>query len=265
MKSKSLACLLAAAAFCAVSSVSHATAYFHNTGTTANGGGFSNWDGSNLDSPNSITQSTSVAYGGSGSSIKSQANYQGSGYTGRYHAMKTHNSGYHLGETGFYGFAFYLQSAWDFSGSQQYQLFQFIADYSSTGCDDWQPSTMVWIQGNKLATRRNYGSSACNRTTQSWTGLATVSAGVWHRIVIQAHWTNDSSGYLKLWFDGTKVLEKLNQAVTINDSREYRMDVGIYANSWHDQGYCTGSTNRQAWFDKVGTGSTFADADPAQW
>lgn len=266
MKSRKLVGLLAAAAFAAVTSVSHATATFHNTGTIANGGGFSNWDGSNLDSPCTITESTSVAYGGSGTSIKAQAVYQGSGYTGRYHAMKTHNDGYNLGDTGFYGFAFYLQSAWDFSGSQQYQLFQFIANYTGASCGEtWQPSAMVWIQGNQLASRRNYGPNACSRTTQSYTNLATVTAGVWHRIVIQAHWTNDSSGYYKMWFDGTKVLELLNQAVTINDGRQYRMDVGIYANSWHDQGFCTGSTNRQAWFDKVGIGSVFADADPAQW
>jgi hypothetical protein len=265
MKSRKLVSLLAAAAFCAATSVSQATAFFHNSGTTSDGGGFSNWDGSNLDSPDSITQSTSVVYPGTSSAIKCQANYQGTGYTGRYHAMKSHNSGYHLGETGFYGFAFYLSSSWDFSGSQQYQLFQFIANYTNTGCDDWQPSAMVWVSGSQLASRRNYGSSACSRTTQSYTGLAGVSSGAWHRIVIQGHWTDDSSGYYKLWFDGNKVLELLNQPVTINDGREYRMDVGIYANSWHDQNRCDGSGTRMAWFDKVGTGSTFADADPAQW
>jgi len=258
MKARLLAGLLAAAAFCAVTSVSPATVTFHNTGTVGSG-----WDGTNLDANCSIGDSTSVVYKGT-TAIKAIANYNG-GYTGRYHAMKTKNNAYHLGDTGFYGFAFYLQSAWDFSGSQQYQLFQFIADYSNTGCDDWQPSTMVWVAGNQLATRRNYGSSACNRTTQSFTGLASVSAGVWHRIVIQAHWTNDSTGYLKMWFDGTKVLEKLNQATTINDGRGYRMDVGLYANSWHDQGTLVGSGNRQVWFDQVGTGTTFADADPAQW
>lgn len=251
-----------AAAF-TLAAAAHATAYFHNTGTTADGGGFSNWDGSNLDSNCSISQSTSVLYKGS-TSIKSQTNYNSS-YTGRYHAMKSKNNVYHLGDTGFYGFAFYLWSSWDFSGSQQYQLFQFIADYTGSGCDTWQPSTMVWVQGNQLCTRRNYGSDACHRTTQSYTNLATVSSGVWHRIVIQAHWTDDSTGYLKLWFDGTKVLEKYSLATTINDSRYYRMDVGLYSNSWHDQGYCTGNTTRMAWFDQIGTGSTFADADPAQW
>jgi len=43
------------------------------------------------------------------------------------------------------------------------------------------------------------------------------------------------------------------------------MDVGLYANSWHDQGKCEGSTVHMAWFSKVGIGTVFADADPAQW
>jgi hypothetical protein len=269
MKSRNLKYVASAALFFAFAALSHATASFHNSGTTANGGGFSNWDSSNLDSPDSITQSTSVLYPGTSSSIKCQTNYQGTGYTGRYHAMKRHNSGYVYGDTGFYGFAFYLQSAWDFSGSQQYQLFQMIANFAgdsqNTCGEDSQPSAMIWVSGNQLASRRNYGSDECHRTTQSYTGLATVSAGVWHRIVTQAHWTNDSTGYYKVWFDGTKVLELLNQAVTVNRPTQYTMDVGIYANSWHDQGFCTGSTQRIAWFSKVGKGTVFADADPAQW
>ena len=262
MKSAKLSCFLAAVAFCAASSVSSATVWFHNTGTVSSG-----WDGTNLDANCSIADSTSVVYKGT-TSIKAIANYN-SGYTGRYHAMKSKNNVYSLGDTGFYGFAFYLQSAWDFSGSQQYQLFQFIANFAGdpeNNCgEDWQPSTMVWVAGNQLATRRNYGSGPCSRTTQSYTGLATVSAGVWHRIVVQAHWTNDSTGYLKLWFDGTKVLEQYNLATTIDTAQPYRMDVGLYANSWHDQHTLVGSGNRQVWFDQVGTGSTFADADPAQW
>lgn len=270
MKSCHLLTLLAAAALAALPPVARATASFHNVGTIADGGGFSNWDGSNLDSPDSITQSTSVLYPGTSSSIKAQVNYQGTGYSGRYHAMKRHTSGYVYGDTGFYGFAFYLQSSWDFSGSsQQYQLFQMIANYtndSQNSCgEDWQPSAMVWVQGNQLATRRNWGSNECSRSTVSYTGQATVSAGVWHRIVLQAHWTDDTSGYYKMWFDGTKVTELLSQPNTINRPTQYVMDVGIYANSWHDQGRCDGSTVHMAWFSKVGKGTVFADADPAQW
>lgn len=262
MKSATLARLLAAAAFCAVTSVSPAAVWFHNTGTVGSG-----WDGTNLDPNCTIADSTSVVYKGS-TSIKATANYNAS-YNGRYHAMKTKNNVYRQGDTGFYGFAFYLQSAWDFSGSQQYQLFQFIANFagaSDNNCGEgWQPSTMVWIAGNKLATRRNFGSGPCNRQTISYTNLATVTSGVWHRIVIQASWQSNTTGFLKLWYDGTKVFEQFNIATTIDDTRYYRMDVGLYANSWYDQDTLVGSGNRQAWFDQIGTGSTFADADPAQW
>jgi hypothetical protein len=239
-------------------SVSQATVLFHNTGTT------SGWDGVNLDANCSLSQSTSQVYKGT-TSIKSQVVYN-SGYTGRYHAMETKNNIYHPGDTGFYGFAFYLMSAWSFQ-NQQYQLFQFIADFSDTGCDDFMPSTMVWIYGNQLNTRRKYG-TICAQQIHQYSNLATVSAGVWHRIVIQASWKTDSTGYLKLWFDGTKEFEEFNVPTTISDSenRYFRMDVGIYANSWHDDGHMTGTQGtRYAYFDQIGWGTTFADADPAQW
>src|SRR6185312_932721 len=257
MRTKLKYCVLAATVSMACSA-GHATVLFHNTGTT------SGWDGQNLDPNCSISQSTSQVYKGT-TSIKSQVVYNSS-YTGRYHAMESKNNVYHPGDTGFYGFAFYLMNAWQFQ-NQQYQLFQFIADFSDTGCDDFMPSTMVWIYGNQLNTRRKYG-TPCAQQIQQYSNLATVSAGVWHRIVIQALWKSDSTGYLKLWFDGTKVTENYNLATTVSDSenRYFRMDVGIYANSWHDDGHMVGTQGtRYAYFDQIGWGTTFADADPAQW
>ena len=259
MKSIKLKLITLAASMCLACSVSHATVIFHNYGTT------SGWSSFNLDSPDSITQSTSQVYKGT-TSIKSQVVYQGTGYTGRYHAMVRLNNVYHPGDTGFYGFAFYLMNAWEFD-NQQYQLFQFIGDFTDTGCDTWMPSTMVWIQGNQLNTRRKYG-TACDQQIQEYNNLATVSAGTWHRIEIQALWESGSTGYLKLWFDGTKVTENYNIATTISDSenRYFDMDTGIYANSWHDDGYMLGSQGtRYAYFDEIGWGTTFADADPASW
>jgi hypothetical protein len=263
MKSTKLKLLTLAVSMCLVSSASHATALFHNFGTT------SGWDGQNLDSPDSLSQSTSQVYKGT-TSIKSQVVYQGTGYTGRYHAMESKNNVYHPGDTGFYGFAFYLMSAWEFD-NQQYQLFQFIADFSDEGCSEtFMPSTMVWIQGNQLNTRRKYG-VACptsGQITTTYNNLATVSAGTWHRIEIQANWESDDTGFLKLWFDGTKVTENYNCKTTVADSenRYFRMDTGIYANSWHDDGHMVGSQGtRYAYFDEIGWGTTFADADPAQW
>lgn len=245
---------------CVASSTSHATVLFHNYGTT------SGWDGFNVDSPDSITQSTSQTYK-NGNSIKAQVVYQGTGYTGRYHAMCSKNNVYRPGDRGFYGFAFCLMHAWEFD-QQQYQLFQFIANFSdSAGCDDWMPSTMVWIYGNTLNTRRKYG-DICHQKTTEYNNLATVSAGVWHLIEIQANWETDSTGYLKLWFDHTKVMQALDCATTIADSknRYFRMDVGIYANSWHDDKQMVGSQGtRFAYFDEIGWGTTFSDADPASW
>ena len=231
-----------AAAFCGATSVSHATASFHNTGTIANGGGFSNWDKLQ---PGLAGQHHAVDQ--CDLSGHEQFDQVPGGLCGhRLHGPLSRDEAAYqramsMGTPCFYGFAFYLQSAWDFSGSQQYQLFQMIADFtndSDNNCgEDWQPSAMIWVSGSQLASRRNYGSDECHRTTQEYTGLAGVSAGVWHRIVTQAHWTNDSTGYYKVWFDGTKVLELLNQAVTVNRPTQYCMDVGIYANSWHDQGF----------------------------
>jgi hypothetical protein len=253
---------------CLASLASHATVFFHNFGTTAIGGS-GNWDGYNLDSPDSISQSTSQVYKGT-TSIKSQVVYQGTGYTGRYHAMVSLDNVYHPGDTGFYGFAFYLMSAWQFQ-NQQYQLFQFIADFSNLGCSEtFMPSSMVWVYGNTLNTRRKYG-AACPVSSQhitQYNNVATVSAGVWHTIEIQANWQSDNTGYYKLWFDGTKVVEEYNCQTTVADpnNRYFRMDTGIYANSWHDDGHMTGTQGtRYAYFDEIGWGSTFADANPAAW
>ena len=239
-------------------SFSQAAVRFHNTGTT------SGWDGRNLDPNCSVTDSSSQTYKG-GDSIKSQVNYN-SGYTGRYHAMMFRNGVYHPGDTGFYGFAFYLMNSWSFT-SQQYQLFQFIADFTGNCGETWMPSTMIWIQGNQLTTRRKYG-TACAQQIQQYNNLASVSAGSWHRIVVQASWKSDSTGFLKLWYDGSKVLEQFNIATTVADgsNRYFRMDVGIYANSWHDEHRLVGTQGtRYAYFDQIGWGTAFADADPAQW
>ena len=59
MKSRLLPCIAATLAFSCAASLAHATVWFHNTGT------LSGWDGSNLDSNCSLTESTSVVYKGS--------------------------------------------------------------------------------------------------------------------------------------------------------------------------------------------------------
>ncbi|KAI5461767.1 endo-beta-1,4-Glucuronan lyase from fungus Trichoderma Reesei [Mariannaea sp. PMI_226] len=237
-----------------------ASQLFYNSGT------MDGFDASRHENKGTVSTVTNLAYKGA-SSLKMTQTYT-KGYTGRYHSEVDHNNGYKRGDTRFYGFAFRLQENWEFD-SQGYNIAQFIADRPGAGCDDddWMPSSMVWIEGNKLASRivtGQYRQPDCGRKITAFNNLATVSAGVWHTIVIQANWQSGSTGYYKMWFDGAKVLEKTNLATTINDDVEFAFRVGLYANSWHDDGQMLGSQPfRQVWYDEVAVGTTFQDVDPA--
>ncbi|KAK3934911.1 polysaccharide lyase family 20 protein [Diplogelasinospora grovesii] len=246
-----------AAALAAFAITTEATQTFANTGTT------SGWSNILQEHQGTVSEVTNVVYKGS-TAIKVTQTYDPS-YTGRYHSEVHTTQGYHRGETGFYGFAFRLQQDWQFSPAQSYNLAQFIADFSDTGCDDWMPSSMVWIVGDQLYSRVKQG-SVCAQHTQTFPNIATVSAGDWHRVEIQADWQNDGTGYYKLWFDGVKVLEQYNLDTTIDDSREFQFHVGLYANGWHDDGKMLGTQPfRQVWYDQIAMGTTFADANPSAW
>ncbi|RYO89883.1 hypothetical protein DL766_006429 [Monosporascus sp. MC13-8B] len=131
------------------------------------------------------------------------------------------------------------------------------------------PSSMVFIDGNQLGTRVKYG-DVCpisSQKTRCFRGLKTVTPGVWHKIVIQASWQSDSTGYYKIWYDGEKLSETYNIPTTVGDGRPFQFRVGLYANGWHDdeEGYTGNQPTRQVWFDQIGIGSEFKDADPDQW
>jgi hypothetical protein len=234
-----------------------ATQTFSNTGTT------SGWTTQNIEHEGTIDQVTNVVYNGT-TALKVTQTYDAS-YTGRYHSEKIKTQVYRLGDQGFYGFAFRLSDDWQTSPAQSYNVAQFIADFTATGCDDWMPSSMVWVVGNQLYTRVKYG-NICAQQIRTFANVATVTPGVWHRVVLQVNWQSDSTGTYKMWFDGAKVVEQYNIPTMINDARPFDFHVGIYANGWHDDGGMKGSQPfRQIWFDQIGIGTTFADADPAQW
>lgn len=247
-----------ATAVAALVTATQATQSFGNKGTLAG------WDSILKENKGTVEEVTNVVREGP-TAIKVTQTYDPS-WKGRYHSEVHRGKGYRRGETGFYGWAFRLQEDWQFSPAQGYNLGQFIADFTDTGCDDWMPSSMVWIEGNQLASRVKYG-SICAQRTREFKGLATVSAGVWHKVEIQANWQSDGTGFYKLWFDGVKVLEQYNLATTIDDSREFGFHLGLYANGWHDDNGGMKGTQpfRQVWYDEIGIGSTFADADPDQW
>lgn len=246
-----------ASALFALSLPVHGSQTFSNTGT------LSGWDSKNEEHKGTMQQVTNVVYNGS-TALKATQVYDSS-YTGRYHSEVVRNNVYKRGDTGFYGFAFRLQDDWQFSPAQSYNLAQFIADFSDTGCDDYMPASMVWLVGDKLHTRVKQG-TICQQKTTEFTETATVSAGVWHRVEIQASWKTDGTGFYKLWFDGNNILEHDNIDTTIEDDRAFQFRVGLYANGWHDDNGMKGSQGtRQVWYDQIATGTEFADADPAAW
>ena len=248
---------ITAIALLAFGLAAQATQTFRNTGTR---GG---WTYIDQEHQGTVQEVTNVVYKGS-TALKMTQVYDPS-YSGRYHSEVRTTNVYRRGDTGFYGFAFRLQDGWQFSPAQSYNIMQFITDFSDTGCDDWMPSSMVWLVGNQLNSRVKQG-SICSQRIQTFGNVATVTAGAWHTVVIQASWKSDGTGFYKLWYDGNKVIEALNIPTTIDDGRAFEMRVGLYANGWYDDGTMKGSQGtRQVWFDQIAAGTTFADADPAQW
>jgi hypothetical protein len=236
--------------------IASATQTFSNTGT------LSGWTGQTIEHKGSIREVTDVVYNGTTALEMTQV--YDPNWSGRFHSEKSKTAVYKLGGQGYYGFAFRLQDDWQFSPAQSYNLGQFIADFTDTGCDDWMPASMVWILGNQLYTRVKYG-SICSQRTRTFKKVATVTAGEWHRVTIQANWQTHNGSYT-LWFDGNKVVDVHNIPTMINDARPFDYHVGIYANGWHDDHTMKGSQGtRQVHFDQISVGTTFADADPSQW
>lgn len=262
------------------SATTQATVLFHNDGN------LQGWDYIRKEHKGTVDQVSNVVYKGN-SAIKVTQTFDPN-YHDRYHSEVDHNDGYRNGDTRFYGFVVRLSDNWDFT-SQGYNLAQFISHRSGgDNCgDDWMPSTMVWITGKQLHTRivnGVYRGNNCRRDIIPFDNLGQLQPGKWHKIIIQAHWADNNSGYLKLWLDGKKVLEKYNIATTVsgNDQFQFRVGLhcpissgigrltfaqtGLYANSWHDQNNrLEGSQSfRQVWYDEISVGTEFKDVDPDQ-
>ncbi|KAM0258270.1 hypothetical protein ACHAQJ_003912 [Trichoderma viride] len=250
------------AAALALLPAANATRSFYNDGHLAG------WDFVRHEAQGTVSEVSNVVYKGT-SALKMTQNYLGSSYSGRYHSEVDHNRGYQRGEEQFYGFMFRLSEDWE-SSSQSYNIAQFIANRPGAGCggDDWMPSTMIWIQNNQLYTRYvngHYRQPNCGRNIVTRGNLAPVSPGNWHKVILQINWKSDNTGYFKVWFDGVKVHEEFNIATTVDDDSLFQFRVGLYANSWFDDGTMKGNQKfRQIWYDEVAVGTTFADVDPDQ-
>lgn len=230
-----------------------------------NSGNLDGWNYIRKEHQGTVDKVTNVAYKGD-SAIKVTQTFDPN-YHDRYHSEVDHNDGYKRGQTRSYGFMVRLSDKWDFT-SQGYNLAQFISYRTGANCgDDWMPSTMIWINGNKLSTRvvnGVYRGNDCKRNIPTYSNIGTLQAGKWHKIIVQAKWANDNSGWIKMWLDGNKILDKSGLATTVSGDETFQFRVGLYANSWHDQGNkLEGSQGfRQVWYDEISVGTSYDDVDP---
>jgi hypothetical protein len=191
-----------------------------------------------------------------------------------------YNNGYHRNQQKYYTFSFRLHSEWDFS-TQRFNIGQFIADYTDTGCgEDSSPTTMIWLKGTELWTRVKNGQLLPNKPCPPKDNvqdcstpnsncqpvrdirLATgIKAGQWYKLALRVNWRSDDQGEIQAWLDGNEVLPTQKTKTTVlDDGRELQFRVGLYANDWHDQGKLVGSqTRRQIWIDEVAVGSAPGD------
>ncbi|EMR65554.1 putative glucuronan lyase a protein [Eutypa lata UCREL1] len=232
-------------------------------------GSRASWDDSYIDAGTAgkVTEVDNVYYG-TAPALKMEQRYQAS-YGGLYHAEVHHYEGYKRGDKLSYGFEFRLQSDWDFTPGVSFNLAQFIADFTDLGCEEtWMPSTMVYLYGNQLTTRVKYG-NVCPTDQQKITtfgNLATVTAGVWHKVVLEVSWKSDGTGTFNLWFDGRQAagMPKTGIPTTVTQAREFQFRVGLYANGWK-KGMSVAQPFRQVWFDRIAIGDAPADVDPDNW
>ncbi|KAJ5822676.1 Polysaccharide lyase [Penicillium robsamsonii] len=239
------------AALLALSLSAQASLIFKNSGTT------SGWDKTNQEHRGTVKQVTDEAYEGK-TALKMTQIYD-EDYSGRYHSEVVKNDVYKRGDTGAYGFSFRLQDDWQFLPVQSYGIAQFIADFTDSGCEDWMPTTMVALKGDKLYSRVKEG-SVCKQEVHGFNDLATVTAGEWHRIEIEAKWESDGTGHYTFYYDGEKVLDEQNISTTVEDDRAFQFRVGLYANGWHDDKQMKGSQGtRSIWYDEIAAGTKLSD------
>ena len=242
--------------------VAKGTRLFCNSGTKHG------WNSTKPEHQVTVDDVATIVYKGR-TAIKVTQTYD-SGYDGRDHSEVSHFQGYKWGDERFYGFMFRLSNTWDFD-PQSYNIAQFIANRPGAGCgeDDWMPSSMLWLRGSQLMSRivrGQYRRPDSSRPITDLPNLATVSAGVWHKVIIQARWKSDNTGFQKIWFDGKKVNETSDVATTTNDDSTFEFRIGLYANGWHDDYHKMVGNQpfRQVWFDEAAIGTEFEEVDSDQ-
>ncbi|KAK4165494.1 polysaccharide lyase [Cladorrhinum sp. PSN259] len=227
-----------------------------------NRGTLSGWGGQQTEHKGTLTESTTEFLDEPPSLVAAQT--FDSSYTGRYHSEVRLLNAYQHSETRFYGFAFKLPADWQFDPAQSYDISQFIAPFDK--CDTFMPTTMLWLEGTKLNTRLKSGSVCAQKTSKIDIPSVTVTAGQWHKVIMEINWTPDATGHYKLWYDDQLVVDEQNVATTVAEDVPFQWRVGLYANGWHDDKGMKGTQgDRKVFYDKMAVATTKDEADPDKW
>jgi autotransporter-associated beta strand protein len=223
-----------------------ATIYFRNPGN------LQGWNNTNTQANCYLYAVSSPAYNGSGGSIEAEDDYQGSGV--RYHAEPTTYGSWNTGPT-YFGYALYLPSDWEFSGTQRNVTEQYGTETNNGVIfpDYYQ----AWIGGG---TANAYQFTAINGSDEN---SGTMTAGTWHTIVTEIIY--GAGGSVTVWFDGNQAW---TQSGTISGggggSPEGLWALGLYEADW--DGGNEGPQNPRILYDAAITiASDYADANPANY
>lgn len=206
-------------------------------------------------------------------------------YRGRYHSEVVLQNATQHGKATYYGFAFKLSKKnWQFDESFSYgpkvtnnrvAIAQFITHFRDVDCGEKNkkgavPTTMVWIQNDKLYVRLRSG-AVCQEDKGDVREfkIGQVTPGEWHTLAFGVLWHKEKEGWFKVWLDNKLRIDKEDIKTFLDtDDRMFQFRVGIYPNWWTWDG--SGhpfikdglKRKREIFIDHIGFGPELADADP---
>lgn len=245
----------------AVAGTSSATVYFQNSGTN------SGWNGNSTNgSPVSITQVTGYTWpnNSSGSSLRFITTYPG------YRAEKQKTGGNlgKRGQTRYYGFAMYIDSAWQNMNDRDSYFCQNIADYNGNcpgSQSEFAPSFFFGARGGDFKSIY-YTGSPCGSggTNGNPKVLRSLIKGQWVRVVYRATWKSDSSGRLEVWINGTRY-QNYTGANTFPYTRDMLFKSGIYIPGWKNSKGSSTQSTKKVWMDQWRIGTSYNEVNPSNW
>ncbi len=109
---------------------------------------------------------------------------------------------------------YYIESGMPFS----------IVDFEN-GYFDQSPGPRVVVRSNKLAIENKFGA----KLNYTQTAGIPIPSGQWFTVKVHFKYSNDSSGVIELWQDGTQLISTTGINLPTSNSVQNRLEVGVTA------------------------------------